>query len=120
MFITNTVRLGDAFASPVFLAAVTALTMTGAAQAQTKSWHHRDLTAATGTTVLAGCGKTRILGRICKRLSMSNQLVVRVDEVKRLDLRLVLSALPRAGALLCLAHTAPTGSASRFRIRTRL
>jgi len=46
--------------------------------------------------------------------------VVRVDEVKRLDLRLVLSALPRAGALLCLAHTAPTGSASRFRIRTRL
>jgi hypothetical protein len=48
MFMTNRIRLSGTFASPVVLVAVTALAITGAAQAQTKSWHHRDLTAETG------------------------------------------------------------------------
>lgn len=48
------IRRSSKFVRPLVLAAVMAFAVQVAAQAQTKSWHYRDLTAATGAPRPAG------------------------------------------------------------------
>ena len=87
------------------------------------SWKSSGVASQGGEPALAGCGKTTSFSEICNPHYAELKIYCSetdCEEGKCLYLRLVLPAFAACGHTSPVPHAAPTGLASRFRIRTRL